>query len=154
MELIPRFEGYYCEKRHSYIRLLVRSCPYYEYIHQTKIIGGKTANMKLDGIPTEKGRIELNDLPQTVDLRAIDEKTVKASTGKSGGLIITFELRDGRQFPQKYTKVSGAKLVEAMQSLKLTDTKQLRDAWFTYKMTIMRIGKPRMIPVKVAKEQN
>lgn len=154
LDLIPRTEVYLCDKRFSNIRMLIRHCPYYLSIHQTELKGGKTNQMKIDNIPSEKGRVELNDLPQTVDLKAIEEKTVEASTGKSGGLIITFELRDGRQFPQKYTKVSGAKLVEAMENLKLTDTTDLQDAWFTYKMTIMRIGLPRMIPVKLAREQN
>jgi len=137
-----------------YVRLLVRHCPYYHYIYQKGLVGGKTTNMKIDNIPSEKGRIELNELPQTVDLKAVRENTVEASIGKSGGLIIVFQLRDGREFPQKYTKVSGAALTEAMKKLKLTDTEQLQKDWYTYRLTIMRIGLPRMIPQKKAKEQS
>lgn len=110
--------------------------------------------IKLDDVPTETDRVELKDLPQNVDLKAISERMVEAQTGKAGGLLINFILRDGRQFPQKYTKVSGAELLEAMKKLKLSDTKQLQDAWYTYKLTVMRIGQPRMIPTAKAKEQD
>lgn len=154
MRLRPLLHVYYCRFRMSTIKAFIRYCVDYRDIHQISLKESETTMVKLDNIPTELDRIELKDLPQNVDLKATDERMVKAQTGKTGGLLITFMLRGGLQFPQKYTKVSGSELLKAMKKLKLSDTKQLQDAWYTYKLTVMRIGQPRMIPISKAKEQD
>lgn len=138
---------YFCKTRVATIRTLRTKCKQYMSIHQTKLVIGGDRMVKIDQIPAEAERIDLKDLPREAELKAISERQQEAQEGRTGGLVITFELRDGRQFPQKYTAVSGAVLVRAMKKLKLKDTKALQDNWFNYQLTAMRIGQPRMIPV-------
>lgn len=104
--------------------------------------------VKLKDLPAEEERIDLKELPRETDLIAIEEKIQEATEGRSGGLVITYKLKDERTFPQKYTVVSGAVLQRALKKLKIKDTTELQDNWYHYELTAMRIGLPRMIPVK------
>jgi len=113
---------------------------------------GEDGMVKIDEIPKEKPRLDLAELPQEVTLMAISEKMQEEQSGKTGGLVITYALQDGREFTQKYSKVSGAELIAAMKKLHLKDTTELQGTYYHYKLTPMRIGFPRMIPVSKAKE--
>jgi len=99
-------------------------------------------------IPKEEPRIDLSELPQTNVLIAVEEYFVKETEDKTGGLVITFRQKDNREFAQKYSKVSGRKLIEAMDKLKIEDTEDLQKDFYEYQMTPMRTGYPRYIPVK------
>lgn len=104
--------------------------------------------VKIKDIPAEGERIDLKELPREAELMAVSEKYKEPAEGSTGGLVITFKLRDGRTFPQKYSPVSGAVLARAMKKLKIKDTEDLQKDWYNYELTAMRIGLPRMIPVK------
>lgn len=106
--------------------------------------------VKIEDIPSEGQRVDLDDLPKECPLIAVSEKEVDSIDGKAGGLIITYKLDDGRTFPQKYTKTSGAVLIEALKKLHIKDTEQLQKERYLYALTNMRIGFPRMIPIKKA----
>jgi len=105
--------------------------------------------VNINEIPEEKARLDLADLPQTNTLKLITEEIRGATTreGKpvTGGLLITFEDKQGNQFPQKYSKVSGAILREALQKLGYKTTEPLK-TWHNYKMVPQRVGYPRYIP--------
>lgn len=108
--------------------------------------------MKINQIPVETPRVDLSTLPPENELIAISEEYVEArevdGKPKVGGLIIRFKQRDGKQFPQKYSKISGAALVKAMEKLGIKDTEELQKNWYKYKLTPMRTGYPRYIPIK------
>ena len=108
----------------------------------------KQTMVNIKEIPKEEPRIDLSELPQTNVLIAVEEHFVNATEDKTGGLVITFRQKDNQQFAQKYGKVSGRKLVEAMEKLKLNDTEDLQKSFYEYKMTPMRSGYPRYIPLK------
>jgi hypothetical protein len=94
--------------------------------------------------------MELQNLPKENVLKGVNEKFVESVPGKAGGLVITFEQKDGKQFPQKYSKISGKALIEAMGKLGLEDTVQLQKNWYHYVLMSFRTGYPRYIPVKRA----
>jgi len=105
--------------------------------------------VNINQIPEEKQRLDLADLPQTNTLKLVNEEIREATTRdgqpKTGGLIITFEDKDGNQFPQKYSKVSGKALKEALQKLGYKTTAPLKE-WHNYKMVPQRVGYPRYMP--------
>lgn len=107
--------------------------------------------VKINQIPSEGDRWELSDLPNTLDLKAVSEGITAGQAGKAGGLVINFVDKAGKTLVQKYTLVSGSVLATALRKLKLTDTEQLQEAFYTYELTAMRIGKPRMIPISKVK---
>lgn len=107
--------------------------------------------VKLDEIPQEKPRVELADLPKENVLIAVEEHFVKATESKTGGLIITFRQKDEKEFAQKYSKLSGSVLNEALDKLRIKDTEELQKKWYRYEMTNMRSGYPRYIPKEVMK---
>lgn len=141
-------EAYYCYGYERYVQKAKTKCPKFIDRKTPELIIGGDGMVKLKDIPSEAERIDLKELPQEAELIAISEKYKAGVEGSTGGLIITFKLRDGRTFPQKYSPVSGAVLGRAMKRLKLKDTKNLQDNWYNYKLTGMRIGLPRMIPDK------
>jgi len=103
--------------------------------------------VKTDDIPSEGARLDLSQLPKEADLIAVNEKIQQGAVGKTGGLVITYKMKDGRTFQQKYSKVSGAELAAACKRLGITDTEELAEDWHHYELKTMRIGFPRMIPV-------
>jgi hypothetical protein len=117
-------------------------------INQAILMGGESEMVELKGIPSEGERMELQDLPKDNILKAVNEKVTEAQPQKTGGLIITFEQKDGKQFPQKYSKISGKALIDAMTKLGLEDTIQLQKNWYHYTLVSFRTGYPRYIPVK------
>ena len=137
----------YCNRLEVTLRKTRDKCRYFKDIQLATLIIGGDGVVKLSTIPTEAERIDLKDLPKEVELMAIGEKMQEARAGSTGGLVITFKMRDGRTFPQKYSPVSGAVLVRAMKDLKIKDTEDLQKGWYKYELTAMRIGLPRMIPV-------
>lgn len=74
-----------------------------------------------------------------------------ATPEKTGGLIITFQNREGKQFPQKYGKVAGLALVSALSKMGYETTDPLAKSWHHYIMTTFRTGYQRYIPTKKAK---
>ena len=143
---------WYCRIQYKYIHKRPTKCIEFQPITQTKWIKGENNMVKIDDIPSEGAKIDLANLPQEMLLMATEETMQEAAQGKTGGLVITFKLDDGRTFKQKYSKVSGAELAAAMKRLKLKDTLDLQKAWYKYKLTQMRIGFPRMLPVEKVKE--
>lgn len=135
------------------IRKLREACPFHLPFTQTRLNIGEDGMVKTDEIPSEGARMDLNNLPEEVDLKALNESLVAASAGKSGGLQITFENRQGAKVTQKYTAISGAVLQTACRNLKIKDTKELQEAWYHYELTKMRMGYPRFIPTEKCKEQ-
>jgi hypothetical protein len=119
-------------------------------INQAILVGGESDLVELKGIPSEGERMELQDLPKDNILKAVNEKVTEAQPQKTGGLIITFEQKDGKQFPQKYSKISGKALIDAMTKLNLKDTVELQKNWYHYTLVSFRTGYPRYIPVKRA----
>jgi len=107
--------------------------------------------VKIDEIPSEGLRLDIAELPEELDLKAVDERMKAGVIGSPGGLIIKFITKDGRTFEQKYHKVAGAELAVAMKKLGLKDTKELQEGWYHYVLTSMRIGFARMIPVAKVK---
>ena len=107
--------------------------------------------MKIEEIPDEGERVDLSKLPQEAELKADHEDWQEPQSGKTGGLVITYEMRDGKQFPQKYSKISGAVLIKALKALKIKDSQELQGKWYKYVLTPMRTGYPRMIPVEKVK---
>jgi len=137
---------YWCEARTRYIRLIPRRCKHFTPLTQTKLVIGGDRMVEIDEIPSEGARLDLANLPKEADLIVTSEKFQETIAGKAGGLILTFQLKDGRTFQQKYTKVSGAELLQAMKKLGLKNTLQLQQDYYHYELTQMRIGFPRMIP--------
>jgi len=115
---------------------------------QVILATGGEKMVELKGIPSEGERMELQDLPKDNILKAVAEKVTEAQPGKTGGLVITFEQKDGKQFPQKYSKISGKALIDAMTKLNLKDTIELQKNWYHYVLVPFRTGYPRYIPVK------
>ena len=108
--------------------------------------------VKLDEIPMEeRERINLDDLPETNTLKAVNEYFLPETEDKTGGLAITFEQKDGKIFTQKYAKISGRKMVKALEKLGIKDTEELQEIWCEYRLTPMRSGYPRYIPISKAK---
>ncbi len=112
--------------------------------------------VRLEEIPQEKDRVDLSQLPFTAQLIAVSEEMVQPETGKTGGLLIRYKmLSDGdfkdMDFPQKYSAMSGTVLYQALNKLGLKDTIDLQTTVCEYKLTPMRTGFPRYIPVKIVK---
>jgi len=150
--LVPSEIAYWCTRKFGYILTKRETCLEYLALQQTKLEIGEDGMVKVDDIPTEQARLDLKDLPIDTELLAVAEKMQAEAAGKTGGLVVTYQLRDGRQFQQKYSKVSGAELITALKKLKYATTEPLFKTWHIYKLTNMRIGFPRMIPVARAKE--
>jgi len=150
---IPAELAYWCTKHLTQMHTKREQCLDYLALQQTKLNIGEDGMVKVDEIPAEQPRLDLSQLPQEVELLAVAEKMQAEAVGKTGGLVLTYQLRDGRQFQQKYSKVSGAELITALKKLKYATTEPLFKAWHTYKLTNMRIGFPRMIPVAKAKTE-
>jgi hypothetical protein len=112
----------------------------------------KPKMVKVEEIPEEGERVDLSKLPKQAELKAVSEEWVDAAEGKTGGLVIHYQTRDGKTFPQKYSKVSGKVLKNALRKLGVTDTAELQKAWYLYELQNMRTGYPRMIPIKKAKQ--
>ena len=144
---------YECDKLLKVIRKLRKKCKHYQPYTQTKLRIEVNGMVKTEEIPSEGARMDLQNLPAEIDLKALEESTVAESAGKSGGLKITFENRQGAKVTQKYTQISGAKLQEACRRLKIKDTEELQTTWYHYKLTDMRMGYARFIPVSKCKEQ-
>ena len=105
--------------------------------------------MKTTEIPIEeRERVELDNLPKKNILKAINEYMAKEKEDKTGGLIINFVQRDGRELSQKYGKISGRALVKAMDKLKMADTEDLQEDFYEYVLTEMRSGYPRYLPIR------
>jgi hypothetical protein len=104
--------------------------------------------VKLSEIPKEKPRLELATLPPENELKAVKEEMREAKEGKTGGLVITYVNREGKEFPQKYGSMAGAALVAALEKMNLGDTTDLQKNWYHYVMTSFRAGYPRYIPDK------
>jgi len=151
--LVPSEIAYWCTKKFGHILTKRETCLDYLALQQTKMEIGEDDMVKVDEIPAEQPRLDLSQLPQEVELLAVAEKMQAEAVGKTGGLVLTYQLRDGRQFQQKYSKVSGAELITALKKLKYATTEPLFKTWHTYKLTNMRIGFPRMIPVAKAKTE-
>lgn len=132
--------------------------------------------VKIDDIPTEEGRIELDKLQDFMDAHnnrvpfiAIKETIQVETEDKTGGVVISFQTpvpfkanydmeqdkrtvklyEEGLKLTQKYSKVSGTKLTEAMENLELNDTEELQKNYYLYKLQGMRMGYPRLIPVEL-----
>jgi hypothetical protein len=108
--------------------------------------------VNVNEVPTEKPRIDLATLPNTMVLKAVREEYRQATEGKTGGLVIWYETEDGKQFPQKYSKIHGSALKNALFKLGFQTTEDLQNWWCEYEKTSFRTGFPRMIPVKKIKE--
>ena len=150
---IPMYIYYSCKKTLANIHTFRRHCRHYSPYTQTKLNTGEDEMVKIDEIPQEAARLDLADLPSEVELMATGEKIQEEQQGKTGGLVITYQLHDGRTFMQKYSKVSGVVLIAALKRLHIKDTTELQNTWYNYKLTPMRIGFPRMIPVSKAKAE-
>lgn len=137
-----------CNRLEKRIRRYRYKCKYYLSIHNRKLIIGGDGVVNISKLPNEGVRIDLKDLPEEAELRAIGERFKEGGHNVASGLVIEFEMRDGAKFHQKYTAVSGAVLSLAMKKLKIKETEKLQDAWYNYKLTPMRMGKARMIPTK------
>ena len=140
---------YTCTKTYAGVhRFGKRDCKYYLPKGQPLMEFDKT--MKIDELPTEKDRVDLGTLPTDAILVAISEVMQPAKENKTGGLVITYKLPDGREFPQKYSKIAGKLLFEALRKLNVADTTELQTRAFKYHLTNMRVGFPRYIPVESA----
>jgi len=109
--------------------------------------------VKLDEVPSEGARLDLNSLPKEIDLIALEENTIAEAAGKTGGLKITFKTKNDERVTQKYTAISGGVLVAACKKLHVKDTKELQDDFFHYVLTDMRMGYPRYIPTSKVKTE-
>lgn len=136
----------YCTKQLRAIQLIRNQCKDFLSVKQAYLNIKGDGMVKLTNIEAEKEKYDLNSLPETIELIAVDESIQQASTGKSGGLKIVFEDREGRQLTQLYTPMSAKVLIEACKTLGITDTTQLQDNLYNYRRTSMRVGFPRMIP--------
>ena len=110
--------------------------------------------MKLKDVPIKK-QIDITALPQTNTLRLLREEVREPSKtpegkAKAGGLLITYEDKDGVQVPQKYNAIAYPVFVEAMEKLGYEDTEALKE-WHLYKLVAFRMGYPRYIPAKKVK---
>lgn len=148
------FEGgisYVCKKTLKSLRRLRFKCHDYMPYTQLTLTRGDKPMVKVDLIPNEGDRWELDELPDKLDLKATSEKMVSGGEGKAGGLQIEFVDPDGKRLTQKYTPVSGAVLGTALKKLKVEDTADLSKGFYTYEKTRMRMGKDRMIPIAKCK---
>jgi len=150
--LKERTMTWFCKAKWGYIGKIPNKCKRFQPITQTKWTKGEDNMVKLDEIPAEQARLDLANLPSELTLIAVSERMQEEQAGKTGGLVITYRLEDGKEFNQKYSKVSGAELTTACKRLKIKDTLDLQKAWYKYKLTQMRIGFPRMLPVEKVKE--
>jgi len=142
---------WWCEARICYIRTVPNQCKDFFPLTQHKLEIGGENTVKTEDIPSEGARLDITNLPEEVDLKAVEEKMAKDQAGKAGGLIIKYTTKKGETFEQKYHKVAGAALAVALKNLGVKDTEELQKEWYHYKLTDMRIGFPRMIPVSKAK---
>jgi len=113
-----------------------------------KLVMGGDDMVDINQLPDEGIRLKLEDLPDECELIALGENYKEGSSGVAAGLVIEFEMHDGAKFHQKYTAVSGAVLKKAFKKLKIKNTEALQKDWYNYRKTAMRMGLPRMIPIK------
>lgn len=167
----------WCSKKQSIIKSIPKTCRYHTVIGKQQQLGSRGNNLvKLDDLPEEQGRIDLEQLHQFMEAHgnevpfiAVTEKLQDATAEKTGGLNITlwtganyksrwdFEnkieldeptvLEEGLYVTQKYSKISGRKLKESMESMGLNDTEQLGKGFFNYRLRTQRTGYARLIPV-------
>ncbi len=107
--------------------------------------------MKINQIPKEEPRIDLEALPHENVLIAVEERMKEATENKTGGLIIDFKQLDGKKFSMKYGKVAGAMLIEALQKLGYNDTEELAKSYHKYTLLSGRTGYARYIPTEIYK---
>jgi hypothetical protein len=143
---------WYCKIQYKYIHKIPKHCIEFQPLTQTKWIKGENNMVKIGDIPSEGEKLDLAQLPKELIAIATGEKMQEAAGGKTGGLVISYKLKNGQTFNQKYSKMSGAVLAAALKRLKIDDTLGLQDAWYKYQKTDMRMGFPRMIPVEKVKE--
>jgi hypothetical protein len=141
-----------CYADYKYVRKVPTKCSKFTPITQTAFNNGGEYMVKIGEIPNEGEKLDLTKLPQELIAIVTGEKTQEAVSGKTGGLILSFKLKDGRIFDQKYTKMSGAILAAALKKLKIDDTLELQKGWYKYQKTDMRMGFARMIPIEKVKD--
>lgn len=138
--------------------------------------------VKLDDIPEEKPRIDLEYLHNfmdahggTVDFIVESEREQAGTEDKTGGINmqlwtganfvsnydidaksvvtnpITYE--DGLRLTQKYSKISGRHLREAMEQMKIKDTEKFQESFYTYRLKAMRQGYGRLIPISQSEKE-
>lgn len=112
--------------------------------------------VKIEDVPMEEPRVELKELrvDQEIELKAIKEQVVDAKENKTGGLVITYVTKDNKRLTQKYSRMSGKILVDSLRALKLADTEALQKAFYVYRITNMKMGYPRAMPVKASRLQS
>ena len=106
--------------------------------------------VELEKIPEEQPRLDFKELPQEIELKATKEEERAGTAEKTGGLIITFLDKQGKEVKQKYSKVYGTMLKKYMKDLGLKDTKQLQEKYYKYRLTVGRTGYPRYMPIAKA----
>jgi len=135
---------FWCDKTMTALHRLERGhCADFRPKQKTKLV---KYMVEINQLPMEKDRVDLSTLPQENELMAVSEEWVEAQPDKTGGLVIHYKDRDGGEFPQKYSAISGKSLNEALSRLGVKDTEELQKAWFKYRLTPMRVGYPRYIP--------
>lgn len=96
-------------------------------------------------------KINLNTLVlgQDYDLISIGESEINY-TNKQGKdkkkLTIIFKTKENKSIIQVYTEMSGNGLFNALTTLKVKDTEELKKGMFRYKLTPFKMGYPRLIP--------
>lgn len=150
---LPEELHYYCRKKLGYIRRLRKKCKDFTPYTQARLNIGDDGMVKLAEVPSEGARLDLNNLPEEIELIALEEKMIEETVGKSGGLKITYKNREDAKVAQKYTAISGAVLTTALKALKVKDTLELQETWYHYTLTKMRMGYPRYIPIEKCKKQ-
>ena len=143
---------WYCRIQYKYIHKRPKHCIEFQPLTRTKFVKDGEGMVKIGDIPSEGEKLDLAQLPKELIAIATGEKMQEAAGGKTGGLVISYKLKNGQTFNQKYSKMSGAVLAAALKRLKIDDTLGLQDAWYKYQKTDMRMGFPRMIPVEKVKE--
>lgn len=98
-------------------------------------------------IPSEGEVYDIADLPAELTLIATGEKYKEQEKGSIGGLVIYYADKDKKTVAQKYGKVAGYALQKAMKALGLKDTAELQEGYYKYKLTFMRSGYPRLLPI-------
>jgi len=109
--------------------------------------------VKIGQIPDEGKRIKLDDLPNKAALIVVGESWKEGTSGKSGGLVLSFRTKKGETFEQKYGKQHGHILAEALKKLGYEGTEPLASEYHNYELTDMPMGFSRMIPVSKAKTE-
>ena len=121
------------------------------------------SDVKIGDIEVERPRIELKDVPNICELLLVktgSKKAVKDENGKTvktGGITLTFQMRDEREFTHKYSPRFATMLVKALSDLGYETLKPLTEKWHKYEkinITTTTGGTiyPRMIPNEALEE--